>query len=278
MRKLNNSQLVSSITDYVEKHLQEKITLEELSGQLYYSKFYLLHEFKSTTQMSLYDYIKRRRLNEAARSLLYSDQRIIELAFQLGYRSQRSFSKAFQELFKVTPYRFRTQQKEFFIEEPYSVADYLVWANQRDIRVCQGTLKDQEKILYFVQLMRGALPYLEQNNYLHTLQTYIRQGNCYLAWAKDRIIGILLYEPKKQKVENIAALPDCWELGVEDQLIARLVHDKQPHILVTTTFRTSDKLDIGYRQRLLALGFHPAEQLIEENYPTEKLVLKINRR
>lgn len=153
---MNNSQLVASIAEYIEDHLQEKVTLEELAKQLHYSKFYLLHEFKEATRQSLYNYVKRRRLNEAAKSLLYSDQRIIEVAFHSGYQSQQAFTKAFEELFKLSPKQYRLQNKKFFIEEPYNVSKALVWAKDNDIKIRSGQRGDQEKILSFAQLMRGG--------------------------------------------------------------------------------------------------------------------------
>ena len=273
---MNNSQLVAGITEYIEEHLQERVTLEDLAKQLDYSKFYLLHEFKAITQQSLYNYVKRRRLNETAKALLYSDQRIIEVAFQMGYQSQQAFTKAFEELFKLTPKRYRLQNKEFLIEEPYTISDYLIWAGEEDIIVQQGRLRDQEKILYFAQLMRGALPYLEKQEYLHSLKKFIKEKNCYLAWAKGRIIGLLLYDFRKQKIENLTVLPFCWELEVEQKLIMKLVYEKRPKALYTTTFRSLDKLDIGHRQRLLNVGFVPSEEIIEVNYPTEKMILSFS--
>lgn len=272
---MNNSQLVASITDYVEAHLQERMTLDELAKQLHYSKYYLLHEFKETTHQSLYNYIKRRRLNEAAKALLYSDQRILEIALQLGYQSQQAFSKAFEELFKLTPYRFRLQKKEFLIEEPFSAIDYLLWVENQDIRIRQGKWKEHEMILAFVQLMRGALPYLEKEAYLHSLRLFINEGNCYLAWAKGRIVELLLFDPKVQKIENLTALPACWKLEPEKKLITSVIRDKRPRLLYTTTFRESDKLDIGHRQRLLNLGFLPSQKIVEVNYPTEKMILTV---
>ena len=272
---MNNSRLVASITDYIEEHLQEKIMLDELAKQLHYSKYYLLHEFKETTHQSLYNYIKRRRLNEAARALLYSEQRIIEVAVQTGYQSQQAFTKAFEELFKLTPRRYRLQNKKFFIEEPFVAADYLVWAEQRDLHIRQGRLKDQLAIVYFVQLMRGALPYLEKEEYLRSLRLFISEGNCYLAWAKGRIVGLLLFDQKRKRIENLTTLPSCWQLEIEKNLLTTLVREKAPRSLSTTTFREADKLDIGHRQRLLNVGFVPNEQIMEVNYPTERLVLSL---
>lgn len=269
---MNNSQLVASIAEYIEDHLQEKVTLEELAKQLHYSKFYLLHEFKEATRQSLYNYVKRRRLNEAAKLLLYSDQRIIEVAFHSGYQSQQAFTKAFEELFKLSPKQYRLQNKKFFIEEPYNVSKALVWAKDNDIKIRSGQRGDQEKILSFAQLMRGGLPYLEETEYQRSIQRLIEKENCYLAWSKDQIIGLLLFDDTAQEVENLAVFPSCWDLNTEQKLINRLLKDKQLGMLYTTTFRAADKLDIGHRQRLIKVGFIPIEEIIEINYPTEKLL------
>lgn len=272
---MNNSRLVASIIDYIEEHLQEKLTLEELAQQLNYSKFYLLHEFKETAQQPLYNYIKRRRLNEAAKCLLYSEQRIIEVAIQMGYHSQQAFSKAFEELFKLTPRRYRLQNKQFLIEEPYVISDYLIWANEQDVSIRLAEVKEQEKILYFVQLMRGALPYLNGENYLPSLQSFIKAESCYLAWAKGRVIGLLLFDSRRERIENLIVLPFCWSLKIEERLLAKLIKEKRPQALYTTTFRDADKLDIGHRQRLLELGFIPWNETVEVNYPTEKMRLSL---
>ncbi|MBO0451967.1 helix-turn-helix transcriptional regulator [Candidatus Enterococcus murrayae] len=272
---MNNFRLVASITEYIEEHLQEKITLEELASQLNYSKYYLLHEFKETTQQSLYNYIKRRRLNEAAKALLYSDQRIIEVAFQIGYQSQQAFTKAFEELFKLPPNGYRSQNKEFFIEEPYAVSDCLVWAEEREVIIQRGMPRDQEKILHFAHLMRGALPYLEKKDYLRSLKIVIKEENCYLAWAKGRIVGLLLFDSQKQTIENLTALPFCWDLAIEKKLLMKLILDKHPRMLRTTTFRAFDKLDIGHRKRLLKLGFVSSDETFDFNYPTEKMILPL---
>lgn len=272
---MNNSQLVASIAAYIEEHLEEKVTLAELANQLHYSKFYLLHEFKETTQQSLYNYVKRRRLNEAAKALLYSDQRLIEVAFHAGYQSQQAFTKAFEELFKLSPRQYRLQNKKFFIEEPYDVAEALVWTKNQNVEIRAGNQKERKRILSFAQLMRGSLPYLEEEEYLDSLQCFIREENCYLAWSKSQIVGLLLFDEKNQKVENLTALPFCWDLEIEQKLILKLLHEKRPARLHTTTFRASDKLDIGYRQRLISIGFNPKKLIMESNYPTQEMELRI---
>lgn len=58
-------------------------------------------------------------------------------------------------------------------------------------------------------------------------------------------------------------------------MLAKLIKEKRPQALYTTTFRDADKLDIGHRQRLLELGFIPWNETVEVNYPTEKMRLSL---
>lgn len=94
---------------------------------------------------------------------------------------------------------------------------------------------------------------------------------------KDELWDSLLFDPKVQKIENLTALPACWKLEPEKKLITSVISDKRPRLLYTTTFRESDRLDIGHRQRLLNLGFLPSQKIVEVNYPTEKMILTVTK-
>jgi AraC family transcriptional regulator len=57
---------------------------------------------------SLKDYIRKRRLSDAAVELCFSQKRIIDIAFEYGFNSQEVFTRAFSKLFGITPGRYRT--------------------------------------------------------------------------------------------------------------------------------------------------------------------------
>ena len=66
--------------------------------------------FKSIAGYTVTDYIRRRRLTEAAKVLLNTDMKIIDIAMMHGYNSQEAFSRAFKEMFNVTPNYYRTNK------------------------------------------------------------------------------------------------------------------------------------------------------------------------
>lgn len=102
---------------FIEEHFTENITLDDISKIIGYSKYHLNRIFLKSTGQTIYQYIKERRLFEAANQLLNTDKSIVEIALDVGYTSQQSFTLAFKSVFKCTPkvYRKYVYQKNLFI-------------------------------------------------------------------------------------------------------------------------------------------------------------------
>ena len=92
---------------YIEDNLDKKLSLDKIAKELNYSKFYLARTFKDNTGMTLYKYIQGRRLDEAARKLVETDQPIVQVAFGAGYGSQQAFTQAFRCVYACTPQEYR---------------------------------------------------------------------------------------------------------------------------------------------------------------------------
>lgn len=92
--------------DYIEEHPEEPLSLEAIASHIGYSPFYLHRLFSIYTGLSLMRYARRRRLI-FARSALDSDARVIDIALQYGYSSERAFSRAFRSEFGFPPGKSR---------------------------------------------------------------------------------------------------------------------------------------------------------------------------
>lgn len=88
---------------YVEDNLTGEINQEELARIACCSAYNFYRMFSFITDISLTEYIRRRRLTLAAIELQNSDIKVIDLALKYGYDSPVSFSRAFQTLHGVTP-------------------------------------------------------------------------------------------------------------------------------------------------------------------------------
>ncbi len=94
---------------YIESHYEQAVSLDEVARVAGVSRFYLSRAFAEVTGLPLTRYLRYRRLSQAARALAAGKTDILDLALSLGYSSHEAFSRAFKELFGVTPESVRRQ-------------------------------------------------------------------------------------------------------------------------------------------------------------------------
>lgn len=117
--------------DFIEEHLTEDIDLHDVSRVAGVSHWHFLRMFKALTNETLKSYIRSRRLADARKSLVTSDDGILTIAIAAGFESQEAFTRAFKRAFGVTPARYRRLGDEhLFLEKVRIDADYLEHINR----------------------------------------------------------------------------------------------------------------------------------------------------
>lgn len=81
--------------DYMEEHLLDPITIEEISKQANISSFHYQRTFLILTDVTVGEYLRRRRLTMAAQELSSTNCKIIDLAYKYGYDTLRLSLKLF---------------------------------------------------------------------------------------------------------------------------------------------------------------------------------------
>ena len=120
----DQKEVVKKVIDYIENHLENRISLDQISKSIGYSKFYLNRIFTEYTGITLYQYIQHRRLTVAAEKLVKTDTPILQIAYEAGYDTQQSFSFAFKQIYLYPPklYRnmgiFAPKQSRIFLCRP----------------------------------------------------------------------------------------------------------------------------------------------------------------
>jgi len=104
--KYQNKHWVDHIEDYIDKHLNEKITLAILGDLVNRSISFLSHNIPIEFGMSLKDYIRKKKMNQA-RALLESGMSVHATATQLGYYDEFHFSKDFKRYFGNSPKNYK---------------------------------------------------------------------------------------------------------------------------------------------------------------------------
>ena len=86
-------------------------SLEELAALCGLSQFHMMRQFKVSTGITVHKYVENVRLESAKRMLSNEDRSVKEIAFLLGFSSQRYFSAAFRRLAAITPAEFRARTR-----------------------------------------------------------------------------------------------------------------------------------------------------------------------
>ena len=101
------SQLVLGVTRYIQHHLSEPISTEDIARQLYLSRPHLSQKFRKETGLTLSDFILQQKTREAKRLLRYTDKTSAAIGFYLGFSSQGHFSRVFQKYAGCRPKEYR---------------------------------------------------------------------------------------------------------------------------------------------------------------------------
>lgn len=98
-----NFDCLNQMIRYIENNLDNKIDLNRLSKITNTNLFILERIFMFLTNMTITEYIKKRRLSKAFEEIRNTDCKIIDIAFKYQYNSASSFNRAFKKVFNITP-------------------------------------------------------------------------------------------------------------------------------------------------------------------------------
>src|SRR4029079_11325863 len=108
---------------YIESHLAEPMTLDEIAAISGVSRFHIVRAFAAATGLPVMRYVRARRLSEAARALANGAPDILALALEADYGSHKAFPRAFRDHFGVTPEAVRssTRLDHLGLQEPITM-------------------------------------------------------------------------------------------------------------------------------------------------------------
>lgn len=102
---VEDTSLVPQVIAYINANLSENLFLDSLANRFFVNKFYLSHQFKAYTQLSLHQYVVARRMQHA-QTLLRQGKSPLAVSQACGYREYSSFYKAFLKETRQSPKAF----------------------------------------------------------------------------------------------------------------------------------------------------------------------------
>lgn len=108
-----NFENLNTMITYIENHLTEEIQYSQLANMLGISEYNLQRIFMFITNISLAEYIRKRRLSKALEEIKNTNNKIIDIAIKYQYDSAISFARSFKNMFEITPSNCRQNKIEY---------------------------------------------------------------------------------------------------------------------------------------------------------------------
>lgn len=106
-RTSSKKQNLLEIKDYLDKHYEEKITLDDLSSRFFINKFYLTRIFKIQFGVSVNNYILQIRISHAKQLLRFTNKTVESIGIECGLGAVPYFSRMFKKVEGISPSEYR---------------------------------------------------------------------------------------------------------------------------------------------------------------------------
>jgi AraC-like DNA-binding protein len=134
---------------YIEEHLGEPITLAALARAARYSQWHAARMFKEVAGKAPFEYIRLRRLSEAAVRLREHSARVVDVAFDFVFDSHEGFTRAFARQFGMPPRQFRDAKASVELFMPPRLRDW--YTRRQSGEIAMTDKKNPETV--FVQVL-----------------------------------------------------------------------------------------------------------------------------
>lgn len=119
---MENIQILIEAMEYIDTNLTESIKTDDIANHLHCSKSTIEKLFKYINNMSIRDYIIRRRMSKAARELtLHPEKSLLDIGIQYGYGSNEAFTRAFCSVWQISPSEFRKNPSNYELFPGYKI-------------------------------------------------------------------------------------------------------------------------------------------------------------
>lgn len=104
--KAEKPELLDNVVNYIETHLNERITLTDTASRFFVSKSTIGQIFQKKMHVSFYHYVTQRRLI-AAKSMILEEPNLDRLCEKIGFTDYSTFYRAFKKEFGISPREYR---------------------------------------------------------------------------------------------------------------------------------------------------------------------------
>lgn len=114
-QKNHTDEAVKQAQEYIDTHIQEKITIDELAELVSLGRRSFERRFKLATNNSVLEYINRVKIEWAKRSFEISRKNINEVMYDVGYTDTKAFRTIFKKMTGLTPVEYRNKYNKMAV-------------------------------------------------------------------------------------------------------------------------------------------------------------------
>src|SRR5690606_8999907 len=108
-QKSHHDDVVIKAQEYIEQHVDDRISIEDLAEKFAVGRRSLERRFKQATNNSVLEYIQRVKVEAAKRSIESSRKYISEVMYDVGYTDTKAFRTTFKKITGLTPVEYRNR-------------------------------------------------------------------------------------------------------------------------------------------------------------------------
>ena len=114
-QKNHTDDAVRKAQDFIEKHFQEKISIDDLTELVSIGRRSFERRFKLATNNTVLEYIQRIKVEAAKRSFENSRKNMNEVMFDVGYTDTKAFRAVFKKITGLTPIEYRNKYNKMAV-------------------------------------------------------------------------------------------------------------------------------------------------------------------
>ena len=160
---MQNMELLMAALEYIEVHLGDEIKTKDIAEACFCSKSTLEKLFRGVHNISVHDYVIRRRMMLAAREISQNPKMsILDIALKYGYSTHESFARAFEQIWNCTPSAFRGEKFTELFPRLYlpleKGEDYMIGRKHVDISELYDLLQERKDCYFVLSDIKGLIP------------------------------------------------------------------------------------------------------------------------
>jgi len=114
-----NKELINRSIDFIIQHFDENISVKDVAEHFHFSEYYFCRSFKAATGESVYEFIKRLKMDQSAVDIkLIKNRLITDIGLDYGYSSS-NYSSAFKKHHNLSPAEFRKSTNVTVMSNPF---------------------------------------------------------------------------------------------------------------------------------------------------------------